>query len=66
MIKSAEKSFGLAAEGIRVKDQPSMTAATFAIWINSELLPNSHLPLDFLDVLLHVQLENGCMILIFT
>ena len=29
------------------KDQPSMTAATFANWVNTDLLPNSHLPPGF-------------------
>ena len=29
------------------KDQPSMTAATFANWVNSDLLENSHLPPGF-------------------
>ena len=29
------------------KDQPSMTAATFPNWVNTDLLPNSHLPPGF-------------------
>ena len=29
------------------KDQPSMTAATFANWVNTDLLPNSPLPPGF-------------------
>ena len=29
------------------KGQPNMTAATFATWVNADLLPNSHLPPGF-------------------
>ena len=40
--KCRKKALDWLRERIHVKDQPSMTAATFANWINSELLPNSH------------------------
>ena len=45
--KCRKKALDWLRERIHVKDQPSMTAATFANWINSELLPNSHLSPGF-------------------
>ena len=44
------------------KDQPCMTAYTFANWVNSDLLPNTHLPSGF-PLLLHALPENGCIVL---
>ena len=45
------------------KDQPNMTAATFANWVNSDLLKTPIFHLDFLGQLLPALPENGYMTL---
>ena len=43
----SKKALGWLRERAYDKSQPSMTAATFANWVNADLLPNSHLPPGF-------------------